>query len=886
MQIRTPGGFAGLAVETVREAAKRAGVQLQWVETGTSSDEAFRKGLVDLWPLMADLPDRRNRIHFTRPWLHSTFGVLLRAGTPSLDGSFNGVIAVFRMPLNLRLLREQFPQALVAEFAEVTDAVKEVCRGMAAAAFLEGRVALTALRDKPPECQSVALRVQTLRDETFQSSVASTFDAAGAADLIRREIGNMHRDGTLAAVIAKYSYYGLDDTWASFDLIEAGERTRRRTWGISALVAAIAMGLFLASFLRRRRRAEVRLRESEERFRAIFSQAAVGIAQTNLDGKWLLLNRRFCEILGYSEPELFGKSFLDFTHPDDREASLSATRQLLACEMSSWSTQKRYIGKDGCTVWVRLSTSLVRGQDNQPQYFISVVEDITEKVHAEQALRDTERRLDMAQSAARLGAWDWDLLTDTHSVSGEYLSLYGLPPDHPPITYKKWLDLVHTEDRERVQTLLQDAIERARVWDTEFRVVWPDGSVHWLLGKGTVLQDNTGRSVRIAGVNIDITERRKAEAKLRVSELQYKEVFDNVSVCMFLLDVTSDGRFKFASFNSAEEKAVGLSSSQVSGRLVEEVFAEDLANKVIATYRRCLQKGAPIAYDDQLDLPGGRRFFHSNLIPLRNYMGRIHRIVGVCIDMTDQKQAEAAVRRSLEEIAHLNRVAAMGELTASLAHELNQPLAAILTNAQAASRFLNSKPPDLAQARECLADIVADDKRAGEVIKSVRALLKKEESEATQVDLNQIVGDVIRLLQNDAMLRRTSVSFEPSLNLPFVLGDQVQLYQVVLNLIVNGLEASEHGSHDRWLKVRTTGSNVAVEFTVEDSGRGIVKSDLDRVFEPFFTTKPEGLGMGLSISRSIVEAHGGRLWADNSAHGGAMFRCVLPAAQATAAAAG
>jgi PAS domain-containing protein len=109
---------------------------------------------------------------------------------------------------------------------------------------------------------------------------------------------------------------------------------------------------------------------------------------------------------------------------------------------------------------------LVRGQDNQPQYFISVVEDITEKVHAEQALRDTERRLDMAQSAARLGAWDWDLLTDTHSVSGEYLSLYGLPPDHPPITYKEWLDLVHTEDRERVQTLLQDAIERARVWDT------------------------------------------------------------------------------------------------------------------------------------------------------------------------------------------------------------------------------------------------------------------------------------------------------------------------------------------------------------------------------------------------------------------------------------
>jgi PAS domain S-box-containing protein len=531
-------------------------------------------------------------------------------------------------------------------------------------------------------------------------------------------------------------------------------------------------------------------------------------------------------------------------------------------------------------------TSLVRDQNNQPQYFISAVEDITERVQAEHTLRDTERRLALAESAAHLGVWDWDLLTDTHSVSKEYLALYGLPPDHPSITYQEWLELMHPEDYERVRTLVQQAIEKTHVWDAEFRVLWPDGSVHWLLGKGTVLRDHTGKPIRMAGVNLDITERRQVEAELHEKELQYKEIFDNISVCMFLVDVTVDGRFKFAGFNPAEERAVGLSSAQVSGRFVEEVFGAHLAKKLIANYRRCLEAGAPLAYDDELDLPAGCRYFHSNLIPQRNHTGRIYRIVGVCVDVTDQRQAEVTVRQSLDEIAHLNRVSAMGELTASLAHELNQPLAAILSNAQAATRFLTHESPDLAQIRECLTDIVTDDKRAGDVIKRVRALLKKEESEATQVDLNEVVGDVIRMLRNEARLRKVSVAFEPTPNLPVVLGDRVQLHQVALNLLVNGLEAlAEQGPGERSLKVRTNSSNGrAVELTVEDSGKGIVESELDRVFEPFFTTKPEGLGMGLSISRSIVQAHGGQLWAEKSANGGAMFRCWLPVVRHAASA--
>jgi PAS domain S-box-containing protein len=278
--------------------------------------------------------------------------------------------------------------------------------------------------------------------------------------MIRREIGNMFRDGALAVTMAKYSYCGLDDTWATYDLMEAAERARWMAWGIGALVMALTVTLWRILSLRQRKRAKAALREGEERFRATFYQAAVGMAQAGLDGKWLLLNDRLCEILGYIQAELRGKNFLEITHPDDRETSLGAVRRLLAGEISGWLTEKQYIRKDGAIVWVRLSVSLVRDQDNRPRYFINVVEDVTERVQADRALRDSERRLALAQTAARLGVWDWDLRTNVHSVSGEYLQLYGLPADRLSPTHEEWLRLVHPHDRKRVQKACKRASNR------------------------------------------------------------------------------------------------------------------------------------------------------------------------------------------------------------------------------------------------------------------------------------------------------------------------------------------------------------------------------------------------------------------------------------------
>lgn len=254
-------------------------------------------------------------------------------------------------------------------------------------------------------------------------------------------------------------------------------------------------------------------------------------------------------------------------------------------------------------------------------------------------------------------------------------------------------------------------------------------------------------------------------------------------------------------------------------------------------------------------------------------------IGALLLERERRRRAESRARRSLGQLAHLDRVAAMGELATSLAHELNQPLAAILANAQAARRLLAAPRPDLDEVRASLDDIVDDDKRAGEVIRRMRAMLRKEEFRPEPVDLNDAVRSVRRLLAQDAARRGVTVDVELAANLPPVRGDSVQLQQVILNLLVNAFDAvAPCPAERRRVLMRTREQEVSglVELAVEDSGEGIPAAHLGQLFEPFFTTKADGLGMGLSIARSILELHGGAIRAQNLDRGGACFRCVLP----------
>ncbi len=509
LQIRADGGFSGLAVETIDAAAKRARVRLQWVETGTSSDEAFGKGLVDLWPLMADLPDRRKHVHLTLPWLHSDHVLVFRAGSVPPDREFAGGIAVFRMPLHVRLIGERFPQAQAVQLKDTTDVLKSVCEGAAGAAFLETRVAMTALKEKPAECDSVGLHIHGLPDLNIEGAVASSFEAAAAADAIRREIGGMFRDGTLADLMTKYSYYGLDDNWATYELMQAAERARWIAWGIGALAIVIALVLWRTSSLRQSRRAAVALRESEQRFRAIFDQAAVGVAQIDLEGKVTLVNDRYCAVLGYTREELLGTTLLDKTHSDDIESMEAKVRQLLAGEISAYSLEMRYGRKDAVVTWVRLYGSLVRDGEGRPKNFIAVVEDITERKRTEAALQESEERFRNMADTAPVMIWVAGPDKLCTFFNKTWLDFRGRTMEQE--LGNGWTTGVHPDDLSRCYEEYSSAIDARENFHIVCRVLRADGEYRSVLCAGVPRFAPGGLFAGYIGSDIDITELKRTQ---------------------------------------------------------------------------------------------------------------------------------------------------------------------------------------------------------------------------------------------------------------------------------------------------------------------------------------------------------------------------------------
>jgi C4-dicarboxylate-specific signal transduction histidine kinase len=251
-------------------------------------------------------------------------------------------------------------------------------------------------------------------------------------------------------------------------------------------------------------------------------------------------------------------------------------------------------------------------------------------------------------------------------------------------------------------------------------------------------------------------------------------------------------------------------------------------------------------------------------------------------DLTEQRRAQAEAQEQRMEVAHLSRVAMLGELSGALAHELNQPLTAILANARAAQRLLRLSSPDLAELRDILEDIADDDRRAGEVIQRLRAFLRKGDMQPGHLDLNAVVTEVLALVHSDLIQRRVTVDARLATALPTVFADRVQLQQVLLNLLLNACDAmTADSSGEKRVTIQTAETATGgVELSVADQGTGIAPDEMERVFEPFVTSKPHGLGLGLAICRSIVTAHGGRLWAENNEEGGATFNLVLSGEQA------
>ena len=321
----------------------------------------------------------------------------------------------------------------------------------------------------------------------------------------------------------------------------------------------------------------------------------------------------------------------------------------------------------------------------------------------------------------------------------------------------------------------------------------------------------------------------------------------------------------------------------VSFEMVMQQIHPDDRQRVEREVRRALEERSDYMADYRVVLPDGtQRWVVARGRMHSDTHGKPARMMGATIDITERKQSELALGRQRNELAHLSRVSTMGVLTASLAHELNQPLSAILSNAQAGSRFLAAATPDLAEVRGALEDIAQDTKRAGEVIRQMRALVRKDEPRLEPLDLNRVISDIVRLLHSDMLNRKVQIALELDSELRPANGDSIQLQQVMLNLLLNAFDAMKDSPEDqRTVIVRTRQLDAAsIRVEVSDAGTGISPDRLANLFEPFRSSKREGLGLGLSISRSIMEAHQGRIWAENNPARGATLYFTLPVHEA------
>lgn len=367
-------------------------------------------------------------------------------------------------------------------------------------------------------------------------------------------------------------------------------------------------------------------------------------------------------------------------------------------------------------------------------------------------------------------------------------------------------------------------------------------------------------------------EQHRSHQALRRSEARNRAILRAIPDWMFLM--TADG--VFLDYHAQDVSRLHAEPSAFLGRNFRDVLPAPVVETLAMAFARAMRSDEPEKVEYALGSDDAKRFYEACVVRCDG-----DKVLSIVRDVTDRKRAELEAGAQRLELAHLNRVAVLGELTGALAHELSQPLTAVLSNAQAAQRFLDRAPIDVAELKDALDDVVKDNRRAAAVIDRLRALLRKEDTPLHPVNLNDVAREVVELAHGELLSRHVTVTSALAAGIPAVCGDRVQLQQVVLNLILNACDAmADTPVPQKQIVLATRAENGFVELVVSDRGVGIPKDQLERVFEPFVSFRKKGLGLGLTISRSIVDAHEGSIKAENNADGGATFRCFFPVADA------
>lgn len=489
---------------------------------------------------------------------------------------------------------------------------------------------------------------------------------------------------------------------------------------------------------------------------------------------------------------------------------------------------------------------------------------------SEADLYEARERMELAANAADLGMWTWDIPRDDIWITDKGRALFGFGASEK-LDLDRFKNVLHPEDRQRVLEAIENTLRTGADYEAEYRIMLPQGQLRWIAGRGQVESDRDGQPVRLRGAAFDITNRKQAEEQFRL-------VVEAAPSAMIM--VNTEGSITLV--NTQTEAIFGYTRQELIGRHIETLVPERFRSHHMEYRHGYFGDARARPMGAERELFGLRK--DGTEVPIEIALNPIHTAEGLLvlasiIDISERKQAELEAARQRSEMAHLSRVTTLGELSGSLAHELNLPLGAILSNAQAAQRMLANGGIDVAEFREILNDIVSENKHAAEVIRRLRLWLQKGEVQQHSLRINKVVRDVLKLIRTDLISQNVSVDTELARNLPIVTGDPVQLQQVLVNLVVNACDAmADCDTGERRVRIRTGFENGdgAVIVSVTDRGGGIQEKEVEQMFEPFFTTKAKGMGLGLSVCRTIITAHRGKLWATNNPDRGATFHFTLP----------